>query len=252
MVKSLIDRVRRRLNQSLVPPADIGDADAVLWRRVKPFTMTGPERVSALATAVRYLERNQIPGAIVECGVWRGGSMMAVADTLLSLNSVNRDLYLFDTFAGMTAPSDIDVDPFGTAATAMLAKMPRRAASAAHLTGRFNMWCIADRADVERNIRSTRYPMDRVRFVEGTVEMTVPTNAPDRIALLRLDTDWYQSTRHELEHLYPRLVVGGVLIIDDYGHWQGARQAVDEYFASIDRAPLLHRIDNTGRMVVKP
>ena len=90
-----------------------------------------------------------------------------------------------------------------------------------------------------------------MRFVPGRVEETIPEAAPERIAVLRLDTDWYESTRHELEHLFPRLAVGGVLIIDDYGHWQGARRAVDEYLAASGARLLLSRIDYTGRMAVK-
>jgi hypothetical protein len=88
--------------------------------------------------------------------------------------------------------------------------------------------------------------------VIGRVEETLPQAAPDEIAILRLDTDWYESTRHELEHLYPRLSVGGILIIDDYGHWQGARKAVDEYFAGRSPAVFLNRVDYTCRLVVKP
>jgi hypothetical protein len=84
------------------------------------------------------------------------------------------------------------------------------------------------------------------------VEETVPERAPERIGLLRLDTDWYESTRHELEHLYPRLVPGGVLIVDDYGHYEGARRAVDEYLDASREAVLLNRIDYTGRVAVKP
>ena len=93
--------------------------------------------------------------------------------------------------------------------------------------------------------------LPRVEFVQGRVENTLPAAAPPEIALLRLDTDWYESTRHELEHLYPRLVDGGVLIVDDYGYWQGARQAVDEYFGETGEAILLNRIDDTGRIAVK-
>jgi hypothetical protein len=96
------------------------------------------------------------------------------------------------------------------------------------------------------------YDAARLRFVKGKVEDTVPAQAPARIAILRLDTDWYESTRHELEHLDPRLSPGGVLIIDDYGHWAGCRQAVDEYFASRKLHALLNRVDYTGRIAVKP
>ena len=122
---------------------------------------------------------------------------------------------------------------------------------AARKEGR-NHWCIAGIEDVTENMRATGYPMERVHLVRGPVETTIPEHAPATIALLRLDTDWYSSTKHELEHLYPRLVARGVLIIDDYGHWEGARGAVDEYLATLPVKPLLSRIDYTGRCCVKP
>jgi hypothetical protein len=83
------------------------------------------------------------------------------------------------------------------------------------------------------------------------VEETIPQHAPEQISVLRLDTDWYSSTKHELMHLFPRLSKNGVLIIDDYGHWAGARKAVDEYFADQTIQPLLNRIDQTGRACIK-
>src|SRR5207244_6492838 len=110
------------------------------------------------------------------------------------------------------------------------------------------VWAYAPIEEVESNLRGTGYPPDKLHFVAGRVEDTLQRYAPDRIALLRLDTDWYESTRHELVHLFPRLTDGGVLIIDDYGHWAGSRKAVDEYFATEGRRPLLSRIDYTGRI----
>ena len=94
-------------------------------------------------------------------------------------------------------------------------------------------------------------PLDKVFFVKGMVEQTIPAHAPDRIAMLRLDTDWYESTKHELEHLYPRLSGKGTLIIDDYGHFLGARKATDEYFARLKVRPLLSRVDYAGRIALK-
>jgi hypothetical protein len=85
-------------------------------------------------------------------------------------------------------------------------------------------------------------------LIAGKVEETLPEHAPESIALLRLDTDWYESTRHELEHLFPRVVAGGVLLLDDYGHWKGSRKAVDEYFAAQGITMLLNRVDYTGRL----
>jgi O-methyltransferase len=113
-------------------------------------------------------------------------------------------------------------------------------------------WAIAGLGEVQRALTTTGYPAERVHLVPGKVEDTIPGAAPDEIALLRLDTDWYESTHHELVHLFPRLVGGGVLIIDDYGYWQGARKAVDEYFAEHDVPLLLNRIDATGRVAVVP
>jgi O-methyltransferase len=215
---------------------DFTVADRRLMARVRPYTMTSIERVTGLSQAVRYLVRAQIPGAIAECGVWKGGSVMAVALTLLEVGEV-RDLYLFDTFEGMTPPTDRDITYAGVTAAELLASP----------TGR--MRCDAAMEGVRQAVRSTGYPMDRVHLIAGRVEETLPGKAPDHLALLRLDTDFYASTSHELAHLYPRLSAGGVLILDDYGAWQGARQAVDEYFQ--DAAVLLHRLDWTGRLVVK-
>ena len=109
-----------------------------------------------------------------------------------------------------------------------------------------------DDRENEQNVFSTGYPKERIHFIKGKVEETLPKHAPGKIALLRLDTDWYESTAHEMTHLYPRLSENGVLIIDDYGHWQGARQAVDEYFARQEFRPLLTRMDYSARMLVKP
>jgi hypothetical protein len=98
----------------------------------------------------------------------------------------------------------------------------------------------------------TNYPQDKLNYVVGKVEDTIPETLPRKIALLRLDTDWYESTLHELNHLYPLLTEGGVLIIDDYGHWQGAKKAVDEYIEKNKLKILLNRIDYTGRIAIKP
>lgn len=232
----------RRAIEHVLPPPDLDAHERELCEAVGPFTMTSPERIVSLEKAVRYVVENELPGSIVECGVWRGGSMMVVARTLLALG-VRRELWLYDTFEGMPQPSDVDVSWRGTSAADVLEATERERG--------FNVWCIADEADVRANVSSTGYPLETVHFVRGKVEETIPTRMPERIALLRLDTDWYESTRHELEHLYPRLVPGGVLIIDDYGYWRGARKAVDEYLASLPRKPLLQRIDSAGRLAIK-
>ncbi len=208
-------------------PPDIDEAERDAIAEILPFTMTGSGQLASLRDAVRYIESAGIPGDIVECGVWRGGSSMAMATMLRSLGSTTRHLYLFDTFAGMAEPGPEDVS-----FNAARAGEARSAWQSGQRADGANDYCFASLEDVEQNLRSTGYPADRVHLVKGMVEDTIPAAAPDRIAILRLDTDWYASTKHELEHLWPRLSVGGVIIIDDYGCWQGARKATDEYFAS--------------------
>ncbi len=211
-----------------------------LYERVKPYTMTSIEALYALYSAIKYLHRSSISGDIVECGVWRGGSMMMAALTLLTLGDTGRRLVLFDTFAGHPRP-DPDRD-----SKANYDEWARR-----RRTEQSSDWAYASIEEVRANIESTGYPMARVVLIKGVVEETIVPNAPEVIALLRLDTDWYRPTVHELEQLYPRLTNRGVLIIDDYGAMPGVKQAVDEYFEGKRDAPLLNRIDFTVRLAVK-
>ncbi len=205
---------------------------------VAPYTMTTPERIFGLCRAVDYIVENRLPGAFVECGVWKGGSMMAVAFSLIAKNECGRDLYLFDTFEGMSEPTKLDIDPWGQSADRLLQTTEV-------------VRCLAPLDEVKQNMERTRYP-GPIHYVQGKVEETLPGAAPEQIALLRLDTDWYESTLHELVHLFPRLVKGGVLIIDDYGWWKGARKAVDEYLAAHNVQILLNRMDRTGaRIAIK-
>jgi hypothetical protein len=198
--------------------------------------MTSVERIHALIRAVQYIAEHDIAGAIVECGVWRGGSMMAIAQTLMTRNQADRDLYLFDTFEGMTEPGADDRRPDGDPAARIFAETRLS-------DGIGSDWCRASLNEVQSNLLRTGYPYDLLHFVKGKVEETIPQSAPAAIAILRLDTDWYDSTRHELEHLMPRLTQGGVLIIDDYGDWAGARKATDDYLTRTREKILLNRID---------
>jgi O-methyltransferase len=222
-------------------PADYDEEAKRIICRVRPYTMTAPDKLFALILAARHVSRHSIPGDIVECGVWRGGSMQAAALALLDCGDASRDLYLFDTFAGMPPPGDRDLRHDGRPAAELLAIRPRE----------HDVWAVATLADVREGFSHVPYPPERVHFVEGLVEETIPARAPERIAILRLDTDWYESTRHELEHLYDRLSPGGVLVIDDYGWWKGAREAVDEFVERSGARLLLLRMAS-GRIAVKP
>lgn len=220
--------------------------DRRIVERALPYTLTGVARLQALIDAVRYCVRRDVPGALVECGVWRGGSVLAMILTLQELGAGDRDIHLYDTFEGMTEPTEHDVSPHDQPALQTWREARRRGARP--WSGLFEPQLV-DEAAVRETLIATGYPAGRLHFVRGAVEETLPDHAPERLALLRLDTDWYESTRHELVHLYPRLSQGGVLIVDDYGHWEGCRRAVDEYFAA--EPPLLARIDYSGRMAVK-
>ena len=234
---------RRRADrwQRSIPdvPADIKS----IIQRVLPYTMTSPERLAALCQSIEYLVRAKIPGDIVECGVWKGGSAMAAALALIKFGDAERHLHLFDTFEGMTAPSDKDREVLtGRTATQVMSGTDKTTS---------DLWAYSPLDEVTRNLALTEFPNERLHFVQGKVEDTIPRQAPATIALMRLDTDWYKSTRHEMEQLFPRLSIGGILIIDDYGHWQGSRDAVDEYIAKNRLRLMLHRIDYTCRVAVK-
>jgi O-methyltransferase len=220
---------------------DMSPLELEIYQKVKPYTMTTVEKVISLVRAVQYLVGNRIPGDFVECGVWRGGSMMAVALALRAAGQTDRNLFLYDTFAGMSAPTSKDKRYDGTTASELLEVGGPGA----------RVFAYASLEDVKTNLAATGYPAERIHYIQGRVEDTVPQTAPAAICMLRLDTDWYESTRHELEHLYPRLANNGVLILDDYGHWQGARQATDEYLSQLNPVPFLNRIDYSGRLAIK-
>lgn len=231
----LTEQIRREL--STRPDIDSIDSDIIL--RSCPLTMTSLERLIALIDSVRYLSRQKISGDIVECGVWRGGSIIAAALTLIDMGDTDRHLYLYDTFEGMPEPDEEkDISFDGHTAVELLESEPKGE----------GIWCEASMEEVRFNILSTGYPADKVHLVKGKVEQTIPKIMPAEIALLRLDTDWYESTLHELNCLYPAIVDKGILIVDDYGHWKGARAACDEFFENLSNPPVLVRIDYSGRI----
>jgi O-methyltransferase len=222
-------------------PRDYDDAAKQIIKAVRPRTMTAHEKIMALILSCRYVVDHSIPGAIVECGVWRGGSMQAAALALKDRGVTDRELHLFDTFEGMPPPTDKDVTTSGGVAAELLAQRDKTA----------NVWAVADLEDVQAGMAETGYPAERTHFHVGRTEETIPGLAPEEIAILRLDTDWYESTRHELAHLYDRVPSGGVVLIDDYGSWQGARLAVDEFLEQTGARLLLLPISE-GRIAVKP
>lgn len=226
-------------------PADFAVEDWQIINGVRPYTMAKTvERIFATIDATRYVITAGIPGSIVECGVWRGGMMMAAARMLLALGELSRHLYLFDTFEGMSEPGQTDINAQGKSAAVAYGQAPRLPSGGVD-------WCYASIDEVRGNLASTQYPAAQFHLVKGRVEETLPAKAPESISILRLDTDWYESSRHEMTHLFPRLQCGGVLILDDYGFWQGCRQAADEFFQDHGIRMHLVRVDGSCRVGVK-
>lgn len=208
-------------------PMDFEKRFSEIRQQVKDCTMTSLEKQYALFNAVAYLSAAKVPGDIAECGVWRGGSSMICALTLLSDGDSSRTIHLFDTYEGM--PDSTDKDVFLDGVTTI----PKGALA-------------ASLEEVRENLYSTKYPKEKLAFIKGMVEQTLPAHAPEKLALLRLDTDFHDSTYHAMVHLYPRLSPGGVLVLDDFGSMQGARDAVLNYFKENDIHVLIHRIERLG------
>jgi len=220
------------------------ECDIIRYVLLHKLTMVSPERLWTTLMACKHAIEREIDGDFVECGVWRGGNAMVAAE-MFKLYGVSKKVWLFDTFRGMTAPTDADVKfSNGVAAQNKYVSTGR---------GTHNEWCYASLDDVKNNFIQRGLMSAKVIFVEGDVCQTLSNSGhmPTSICVLRLDTDWYESTKKELEVLYPRLSVGGSLILDDYGHWSGTKKATDEYFETYGNRPFLQYTDHPSRISVK-
>lgn len=242
-------RIIRSNNSDYGVPVEFEQRDIEIFRYVlsKKLTMVSLRQLIATIQACKYVVRNDIAGDFAECGVWRGGNALA-AKFIFEAYGSKRGVILFDTFAGMTEPTDWDKTRYDNK-SAKEKFLERQ-------KDNHNEWCYASLEEVEQNFKDAKVDLKDVKFVQGDVlkTLSICENLPHKIAVLRLDIDWYESTRKEMEVLYPLLSRGGVLLIDDYGHWDGARKAIEEYFYdnSDYHKPLLQYTDYAGRMGVKP
>ncbi|MEY2923533.1 MAG: hypothetical protein RLZZ337_73 [Bacteroidota bacterium] len=209
-------------------------------KKVKPYTMTSPERITALIRSVDYVLRNNIEGDFVECGVWKGGNILVMIEVLKE-HHTTRNIYLYDTFDGMSDATDLDISIDGAKASNLLATTDKST----------EIWCYSPIDEVKEILAQSTYPTDLLHFVKGKVEDTLQHTVPEHISLLRLDTDWYESTKSEMEFLFPNLKSKGILISDDYGFWQGCRKAIDEYMATQKIDLKLNKIDKVGYIAIK-
>lgn len=251
MVKKIIEKFLLAFGYGLVKvskerayPVELSEQDISVLNYVQQnrLTMASSERLVSTLMACKYVQKSGIDGDFVECGVWRGGNSIVAADVFRRSGCLKK-IWMFDTFTGMTAPTALDVSRSGELAMDKF----RNGLRETH-----NEWCYASLDDVRKQFMAASLLDDNVNFVAGDVSVTLRdiNSLPEKISVLRLDTDWYESTKLELEVLYPRLVPGGVLIVDDYGHWGGARRAVDEYFKDC-ASPFFQVIDYAGRAGVK-
>jgi len=227
--------------QSETPPSDEELIDRVYGK----YTKASRERLQAMIHACRLVDERGIEGDVVECGVWRGGHII-----LARLVSPQRRCWLYDTFDGMPKPDPIlDIKVHDKGRPAMETWVSKTADG--------GKWAAASVEEVIKNLSDegvwSNHP-DKCRMIVGKVEETLLSRMlPEKIALLRLDTDWYASTKIELKTLYPRLQTGGVLIVDDFGHWRGCRDACLWYFKKmgVEFETKLTWIDYTAVMFVK-
>jgi len=242
-----ISTIENNSLEYLFPEATSAEIDIV--KTAAKFSMTSMDRVFCLLRAIQHVNNNNLDGDFVECGVWKGGNLILFKKMIEKLNIKNKKIYGFDTFEGMPEPTDDDraADGFlGGLKAEYYMRVQKKDINVD------NIHNYAPIEMVEKNFINNTNDKDNLLLIKGKVEDTLKilSNIPEKISILRLDTDWYESTKFELEVLYPRLVKNGVLIIDDYGEWSGSRKATNEYFK--DKKVAMFKIDRAARLIFKP
>jgi O-methyltransferase len=199
------------------------------YRTVMPYTMLGIERLRTLRRFAEQIDQEGIPGDVVECGTCNGGSAAIMAQ-VAATSSLARHIYLFDSFEGLPPAGDKD------------------GARAQGYTG----LCRGAMDRVRAVLQALQVPLERVTLVKGWFDQTVPSSEVGRIALLHLDTDWYESLHVCLENLYDRVEPGGFVVLDDYGYWEGCRRAWHDFAESRALNVTLTPIDHTAVYFRKP
>ena len=218
----------------------------VITKIVKPNTMVSRGRIYDLDRLVNETIESNIDGDYVECGVYRGGLSALILDKILS-HQLDKKLWIYDTFQGMSEPTEVDISTKNENAVEAFNSLKNETTGCAD-------WCKAtiDIVQSTLNLVSKNYP-NYCKLIQGKVEDTLPVvdNIPEKISLMRLDTDWYESTKIELDTFYNLLSIGGIIIIDDYRYWQGQKLAVDEFFQTIEKDSYAFFDGDDGSLIIK-
>jgi O-methyltransferase len=205
---------------------------AAIARVAPPFTMVDLPRLRQLASLADLVHQRRIPGCIVECGTWKGGSL-ALIDWVMRRHGDRRELWGFDSFAGLPPPTDRDEDVVKKSF--------------------FRGWCTAAVSDVLEAFAAVGGPGEGIHLVEGWLADTLPASNTGPIALLNIDVDWYESVKLTLDVLFERVAAGGIVNVDDFGRWPGCDAAVLEFVSArgLNRS-ILTRTGPYGAWFVKP
>ncbi len=230
--RSLIDDIN-------IPEASNNNLDIINTGKKLGVSM---RNVWSLIQSIEYLYHNKVEGVFVESGIYTGNSLILMQKIQTQLG-LNKEILGYDTFEGMVKPSKYDKWINNPELNAV--------EKYNNLKKSNNPWMYASMSQVKNHLNNNLNDISNIKFIKGDVRETLNENKnlPDKISLLRLDTDFYESTKKELEILYPKLQTNGVLIIDDYGFFSGSKKAVDEYFK--DKFVFKHYIDKSIRLIIK-
>lgn len=248
LIKNLINKLIVSTGYSLINNnqkiIELNIDDKKLINLIQKYSMTPQIRIFNLLQSLRHIKYKKIEGDYVECGVWKGGNIILFKKFIENEDRDSiKNIFAFDTYEGMTEPDENDYDISSKVSANVLLKGDK--------TKQTNLWGVCSLENVKKNILENVNNMKNIKFIKGRVENTLnlDSNLPDKISLLRLDTDWYSSTKKELEVLYSKVSSGGIIIIDDYGHWGGSKKAVDNFF--LNKYVWMHYVDYACRLIIK-
>ena len=254
MLKRLIKKFLSKLNYRIISKNDwsskvenliveASENDLNEFKKIDSISLTSYPNRWSLLQSLNHICENNVEGDIVETGVYKGANLILI-NNFLYRHNLEKRIYAYDTYSGQPEPSEKDYDIKGTKMTDKFDDYKKK--------NIIPVFCSLK--EVKNNIsKYSNHDLSKITFIKGKVEETLidEKNIPKKISLLRLDTDFHDSIKKSLEILYPKLNNGGVLIIDDYGHFKGAQIAVDNFFQN-KKNIWMHRVDYTCRLIIKP